>query len=416
MMLPGGDAPSDQPSDRGKPIVRLAARGDGATADGRFVVGAAVGDHVRFDGDRVTILPGPDHVTPVCRHFPDCGGCQLQHVSDAAYGDFVVDRIVRALGHAGVAIGQVMPLALSPPRSRRRASLRAVRRAGVLALGFNAEGSHRIVDITQCEVLTPALFTLIAPLRRLLNALVREGQGAGVTLTETDAGVDVLLANVVADGLDAIQRLTGFAAAQDLARLSVEGAQGVETVALARQPLLTFGGVVVAPPPAPFLQATREGEAALVAAVGDAVGDARRVADLFCGLGTFALPISKTARVVAADAAGPAVAALEAAVRQSGQHVATSHRDLFRRPLTAVELAVFDAVVFDPPRAGAQAQTAQIAASKVPVVVAVSCNPSTFARDAAILVEGGYRLDRLWPVAQFRWSTHVELVARFVRP
>jgi 23S rRNA (uracil1939-C5)-methyltransferase len=396
-------------------IVRLAARGDGATADGRFVVGAAVGDQVRFGADGVTIIPGPDHVAPVCRHFPDCGGCQLQHVSDAAYGDFVVDRIVRALGHAGVAVGTIMPLALSPPQSRRRASLRAVRRGGVLALGFNAEGSHRIVDIVQCEVLTPQLFALVAPLRRLLNALVREGQGAGVTLTATDTGVDLLLANVAADRRDAIDRLTGFAVAHDLARLSVEGTQGVETVAQARTPMLSFGGVVVEPPPAPFLQATREGEAALVAAVGEAVGNARRVADLFCGLGTFALPLSATARVVAADAAGPAVAALEAAVRQSGRRVVTAHRDLFRRPLTAAELTAFDALVFDPPRAGAQAQAVQIAASKVPVVVAVSCNPSTFARDAAILVEGGYRLDRLWPVAQFRWSTHVELVARFVR-
>ena len=396
-------------------IVRLAARGDGATADGRFVVGAAIGDQVRFDGDQVTIIPGPDHVAAVCQHFPECGGCQLQHVSDAAYGDFVVDRIERALGHGAVAPGMMMPLALSPPRSRRRASLRAVRRGGVLALGFNAEGSHRIIDILQCEVLTPRLFTLIAPLRRLLNGLVREGQGAGVTLTETDSGVDVLLANVAADRRDAIERLTGFAVANDLARLSVENAQGVETVALARQPLLSFGGAVVAPPPAPFLQATREGEAALVAAVCEAVAGARRVADLFCGLGTFALPLSATARVLAADAAGPAVAALEAAVRQSGRHVVTAHRDLFRRPLTAAELNAFDAVVFDPPRAGAQAQAVQIAASKVPVVVAVSCNPSTFARDAAILAEAGYRIERLWPVAQFRWSTHVELVARFVR-
>ena len=398
-----------------EPIVRLAARGDGATADGRFVVGAAIGDHVTFDGDRVTIIPGPDHVTPVCQHFPDCGGCQLQHVSDAAYGAFVTDRIVRALAHAGILAPSPNPLALSPPRSRRRASLRAVRRGGVLTLGFNAEGSHRIIDIIQCEVLTPQLFALLAPLRKLLNGFVKEGQGAGITLTATDTGVDVLLANVAADRIDAITRLTRFAADHDLARLCVEGVDGVETVALARQPLLSFGGTIVAAPPAPFLQATREGEAALVAAVTDAVGKAKRVADLFCGLGTFALPLAETARVVAADAAGPTVAALEAAVRQTGRPVVTQHRDLFRRPMTAAELAAFDAVVFDPPRAGAQAQATQIAASKVPIVVAVSCNPSTFARDAAILVEGGYRLDRLWPVAQFRWSTHVELVARFGR-
>ncbi len=397
------------------PIVRLAARGDGVTADGRFVLGAAIGDHVRFYGDAVVIEPGPQHVTPPCRHVPDCGGCQLQHITDAAYAAFVSDRIVRALGHAGVVAEHVAPVAMSPPKSRRRASLRAVKRGGRLTMGFNAEGSHRIVDIEQCEVLAPELFALIAPLRLLLKAAIAEGQGAGVTLTASDTGIDVLLANVVAERLDQIERLTDFAAKHDLARLSVEGAHGVETVAMARTPMLAMGGVPVALPPAPFLQATREGEAALVAAVRMAVGDAKRVADLFCGLGTFALPMSAQAKVMAADAAGPAVAALAASARQHGRNVVTAHRDLFRRPLTATELNAFEAVVFDPPRAGAQSQTGALAASDAPVVVAVSCNPSTFTRDAETLQKGGYRLKRLWPVAQFRWSTHVELVAEFRR-
>ncbi len=396
-------------------IVRLAGRGDGVTADGRFVVGAAVGDRVRFEGDRVIIEPGPRHVTPPCRHVPDCGGCQLQHVNDADYCDFVVDRIVRALAPVGVVPGSVAPVALSPPKSRRRASLRAVKRGGKLMLGFNAGSSHQIVDLQQCEILLPELYNLLSPLRVLLKTALADGQGAGVTLTASDTGIDVLLANVAAVRLDAIERLTDFANANDLARLSVEGAHGIETVALARMPLLAMGGVPVALPPAPFLQATREGEAALVAAVQDAVGGAARVADLFCGLGTFALPLSARAKLVAVDAAGPAVAALDAAVRQYRRTLVTAHRDLFRRPLTADELGVFDAVVFDPPRAGAQAQAAALAQSKVPVVVAVSCNPSTFARDAEILLKGGYRLERLWPVAQFRWSTHVELVAKFVR-
>lgn len=400
-------------------IVRLAARGDGVTADGRFVIGAAVGDLVHFGPDGVRIEPGPRHVTPPCRHFPDCGGCQLQHIGDGDYADFVRDRIVRALAHAGVTPGEVLPVAMSPPRTRRRAALRAVRRGG-LVLGFNAEGSHRIVDIVQCEVLNPALFALVAPLRALLRAALAEGQGAGVTLTDSDSGVDVLLANVSAEGLERIERLSEFARAHDLARLSIEGAHGVETLVEARAPVLAMGGATVALPPAPFLQATREGEAALVAAVGEAVSGAgvagaRQIADLFCGLGTFALPLSGRARVTAVDAAGPAVAALQAAARAAGRQVATAHRDLFRRPLTPDELAGFDAVVFDPPRAGAPAQSAALAASRVPVVVAVSCNPSTFARDAERLVDGGYRLTRLWPVAQFRWSTHVELVAEFRR-
>nr|WP_310523718.1 class I SAM-dependent RNA methyltransferase [Polymorphobacter sp.] len=396
-------------------IVRLAARGDGVTADGRFVLGAAVGDTVRFDGDAVVVEPGPGHVAPPCRHVPECGGCQLQHITDAAYCDFVTDRIVRALAHVDVVAETVAPVALSPPKSRRRASLRAVKRGGKLTVGFNAEGSHNIIDIMQCEVLLPELFSLVSPLRALLKVALGEGQGAGVTFTASDSGVDVLLANVAADRLDQIERLTGFAAAHDLARLSVEGAHGVETVSLARMPMLAMGGVPVALPPAPFLQATRQGEAALVTAVTDAVGNSKRVADLFCGLGTFALPLSARAKILAADAAGPAVAALEAAVRQYRRPVQTAHRDLFRRPFTVAELGEFDAVVFDPPRAGAQAQSAMLAQSKVPVVVAVSCNPSTFSRDAATLVKGGYRLEMLWPVAQFRWSTHVELVARFRR-
>lgn len=399
----------------GSLIVRLAARGDGATADGRFVKGAAVGDRVRIDGGLIVVEPGPGHVDPVCRHVPECGGCQLQHVTDSAYCAFVSDRIVRALAHAGVDVGWMAPVALSPPRTRRRASLRAVRKGGALTLGFNAEGSHRIVDIEQCEVLEPELFGLVAPLRVLLRKALGEGQGAGVTLTASDTGIDVLLANVAAETVVQIERLTAFAAAHDLARLSVEGAHGVEIVTQARMPVLAMGGIPVGLPPAPFLQATRAGEAALVTAVGQAVGGAARVADLFCGLGTFALPLSARAKVVAVDAAGAAVTALEAATRQFQRGVETEHRDLFRRPLVAAELDKFDAVVFDPPRAGAEAQSLMLAASKVPVVVAVSCNPSTFARDAAILVKSGYQLAQLWPVAQFRWSTHVELVAEFRR-
>jgi 23S rRNA (uracil1939-C5)-methyltransferase len=394
-------------------IVRMAARGDGMTADGRFVPATVPGDRVRFDP--FEIAPGPDHATPPCRHFPDCGGCQLQHVTDPAYERWVAARIVAALDAARVAVGHVEPVALSPPRSRRRASLRAVKRGGTLTLGFNADASHRIVDMTECWVVTPGLFALVAPLRGLLAAALKDGEGAGVTLTESDTGVDLLLANVAARTLAEIERLNAFAAATDLARLSVEGPDGVETVTEARAPTLRFGGVPVTLPPAPFLQATREGEAALQTAVVAACGGAGAVADLFCGLGTFALPLAATAKVLAADGSASATAALSAAARMTGARMLVDHRDLFRRPLNAAELARFDAVVFDPPRAGAVAQVTELAASKVPVIVAVSCNPNTFARDAAMLIEGGYRLERLWPVGQFRWSTHIELVAKFVR-
>lgn len=395
-------------------IVRLAARGDGVTADGRFVPATVPGDRVRFDP--LTILPGPDHATPPCRHFPECGGCQLQHVTDAAYVRWVAARIVAALDAARVPVGAVEPVALSPPRSRRRASLRAVKRGGRVTLGFNADASHRIVDMHECWVLVPALFALVAPLRALLTAALTEGEGAGITLTDSDTGVDLLLASVGARTLAEIERLNDFSVLHDIARLSVEGTDGVETVVEARVPTLMFGGVPVALPPAPFLQATREGEAALVAAVTGATRGAPRIADLFAGLGTFALPLATAgAAVLAVEGAQSATDALASAARASGARVVVEHRDLFRRPLSRAELGRFDAVVFDPPRAGAVAQVTELAASKAPVIVAVSCNPNTFARDAAVLVEGGYRLERLWPVAQFRWSKHVELVARFGR-
>ncbi len=393
------------------PIVRLGARGDGITADGRFVPATVPGDRVRFDP--FELQPGPDHAIPPCRHFPECGGCQLQHVGDAAYSAWVSARIMSALDAAHVAVGDVEPVALSPPRSRRRASLRAVKRGGQLSLGFNADASHRIVDMRECWVLRPELFALVAPLRELLATLLRDGQGAGVSLTASDSGIDVLLAGVAATALADIERLTAFAATHDLARLAVEGEGGVEVLTEARPPVLRFGGVPVLLPPAPFLQPTREGEAALQAAVLEACAGAGSIADLFCGLGTFALPLAAGAKVYAADASGTAVAALTAAAR--GKPMLVEHRDLFRRPLAATELARFDAVVFDPPRAGAASQVALLAASTVPVVIAVSCNPNTFARDAMTLGEAGYQLGRLWPIGQFRWSTHVELVARFVR-
>lgn len=396
-------------------VIRLAARGDGVTSGGRYVNGVAPGDIVRFDGDAATIEPGPHHQAPPCRHFPECGGCQLQQVDDAAYAEWMTARILYSLETQGVVPGAVEPAHLSPPRSRRRASLRAVRRGRTLEVGFNAEASHRIVDMRECHILQPALFALVAPLRELLGPLIRDGQGGGVTMTLTDGGIDLLLSNIDPRPLAAIERLTAFAADHRIARLAVETSAGVEVVALAGEPFVTFDGVRVILPPAAFLQATRDGEAALQAAVLAMTRGAKACADLFCGTGTFALPLSRDARVHAADAAGPAVQALDEAARRARRPVTVEHRDLFRRPMRADELKRFDAVVIDPPRAGAKEQVAELAKSAVPVIAAVSCNPNTFARDAGLLVAGGYRLARLWPVGQFRWSTHVELAAHFVQ-
>jgi 23S rRNA (uracil1939-C5)-methyltransferase len=391
----------------------MGAKGDGTTLGGFFVAGAVPGDIVAADG---TILQrGPNHVAPACRHFGQCGGCQIQHVADPAIADFARDRVLQPLARLGIVPTSVIPVHMSPAGARRRAAMRATRTQGAVRLGFNAEGAHSLVDMQECPVLHPQLFALVAPLRQLLAPHLKERSAIGITMTLTDSGVDLLLANLQANSLPLIEGLTEFASAHGLARLSVEGPMGVETLVAAGDPAIRLGGVLVTLPPAAFLQATADGEAALVEAVTAIIGGAGQVADLFAGSGTFALPISRTAKVEAVDGAGPPIRALEAAARRAGRPVTVQHRDLFRRPLTAAELAPFDAVVIDPPRAGAIAQTEQLAASKVPVIAAVSCNPATFARDAERLGGGGYTLHRIWPIAQFRWSTHVELVGEFRR-
>lgn len=381
-------------------IVRLAARGDGVTADGRFAAMSAPGDLLAPDG---TVTPGPHHVQPPCRHFPDCGGCQLQHVDDVAYAGFLKDRIASALEAQGVAVPDILDPHLSPPRSRRRAALKA---AGG-SIGFNAEKSHRIVDMRECHILRPELFALVAPLRRLLPGR------AGIVLTLADQGVDVLLDGVVVDGLAATEAMGAFAAEQGLARLAIDDGYGPQTLWEPEPVTVTLGGVPVPLPHGAFLQATGDGEAALTEAVRKAVGDAKLVADLFAGLGTFSLALE--GRIYAAEGARDAALALKSAAGRAGRQIFVDHRDLFRRPLDTAELNRFEAVVIDPPRAGAKEQTPLLAASGVPRIACVSCNPSTFARDAKLLVDGGYRLDWIRPVGQFRWSTHVELAGCFTR-
>jgi 23S rRNA (uracil1939-C5)-methyltransferase len=387
-------------------IVRVAARGEGVTAGGRHVPLAAPGD--RVDGDAV--VPGPHHQSPPCRHFPACGGCQLQHLDDESWAQFLTDRIAGALAAQGLS-APIRPPALSPPNSRRRATLHAERRDGRVRIGFSEARSHALVDIVECHILRPELFALVAPLRRLLGGLAWKGR-ATIDLTVTDQGVDLLLSGVSADDLASAERLTAFAESHNLARISLDPGFGAETRWEPQPVTVTLGGVPVGYPPAAFLQATAEGEAALVAAAREAIGPAALTADLFAGLGTFALALP--GKVYAGEAARDAILSLKAAAARAGRTVFAEHRDLFRRPLTIGELDRFEAVVLDPPRAGAREQIAQLAAAQ-PVIAYVSCNPSTFARDAQTLCEGGYRLDWVQPVGQFRWSTHVELAARFSR-
>ena len=392
------------------PIVRIAARGDGVSASGKHVAFAVPGDVVADDG---SLVEGPGHQVPPCRHFPECGGCQLQHLTDAAYADYCASRVAGALAQHGIE-AELRPAHLSPPRSRRRTSLRAIRAGGSVQIGFNAAGSNRVVDMRECHVLDPRLFALVAPLRGLLATMMTPKRAAEVRMTLADQGVDLMLGGVSAEGLAAAEALTAFAERHGLARLSIDEGYGAEPRYEPSPVTATLGGIPVALPQGAFLQATADGEAALVAAVQKAVGEAKRPLDLFAGLGTFALSLD--GQVTAAEASRDAVLALKSAAGSARLPVTADHRDLYRRPYDRAELAAFDAAVLDPPRAGAAEQVRELAASSVPRIAYVSCNPATFARDAeTLVVGGGYRLEWAHPVGQFRWSTHVELAAAFVR-
>ena len=390
-------------------IVRIAARGDGVTASGRYAALAAPGDRLRADG---TLEPGPNRQEPPCRHFPECGGCQLQHVTDDAYRLYLMERVVGALAQHGLQT-EIRDPHLSPPRSRRRATLRALKAGQGVLIGFNAARSKRIVDMRACHILRPELFSLIEPLRRLLAGPLRVSGVAEIGLTLADQGVDVLLSDVETQGFEAAEALSQFAEEQGLARLSIDDGYGIETRYEPLPVTVTLSGVPVVLPTGAFLQATADGESALVDAVREAVEGSNRCADLFAGIGTFALALG--GQLTAAEASRDAVLTLQMAARRAERMLTVQHRDLYRRPFAVSDLSAFDAVVLDPPRAGAEQQVRQLAASSVPRIAYVSCNPATFARDAAILAAGGYRLDWARPVGQFRWSTHIELAARFSR-
>ena len=386
-------------------IVRIAARGDGVTSSGRHVPFGVPGDAVLDDG---ALAFGPHHQEPPCRHFPECGGCQLQHSDDEAYRGYLASRVETALAQHGISTEIRAPY-LSPPNSRRRASLKALQVGQSVLIGFNAEQSHRIVDMRECHILRPELFSLVEPLRQLLNGMLHPKRIAEVQLTLIGGGaVDLLFKGVPAGRLSEIEQLTSFAMDHDLARLSVDRGLGPDTIYEPQPASVTLAGFPVAFPHGSFLQATEDGEAELSACVQEAIAGAGRVADLFSGLGTFALAARAS---YAAEASRDAAAAL----KRAASNMTVEHRDLYRRPLDARELKDFDAVVLDPPRAGAEEQVKQVSKSSIQRISYVSCNPATFARDASILVDGGYSLLWVEPVGQFRWSTHVELASCFIR-
>ncbi|AWK87874.1 class I SAM-dependent RNA methyltransferase [Azospirillum thermophilum] len=429
-------APAAEPRVLDLTIGEIGARGDGiAEAEGTriFVPLTVPGDRVRVrvaepastrgEGLRAELLdllePGPGRAEPACGHFGRCGGCTLQHLDDSGYAAWKVGLVRGTLSRVGLGGVPLEPLSRTPRGARRRARFAALKRGGRVWFGFNERMSHRLADLADCPVLTPRLTALIAPLRDLLAGVLPDGGACDVVASDLEGGIDLLLVGPRSLDRAARDRLVSFGE-DAVARISwqADDRGSPEPIAHRRPAAVRFAGVPVTPPPGAFLQASAEGEAALVTAVtravGEAVGQAGRVADLFAGIGTFALPLARSAAVHAVEGDAAAVAALGKAV--AGQRLTVERRDLFEAPLSAKELSRFDAVVFDPPRAGAAAQAEALAQSKVPLVVGVSCNPATFARDARTLVDGGYALSRVYPVDQFLWSAHVELVGVFRRP
>ena len=411
-------------------ILRIASKGDGVTASGRFAWGAAPGDILHADD---TLEWGPHHVEPPCRHFGRCGGCQLQQLDEESLRAFVEARVANASASQDLGAEHIAPPHLSPPGTRRRASLRAESSGGRIVIGFREAKSHRLVELEECHVLAPELVSLLGPLRKLLIMMgkaapaKKSGKGkpgkhqqprmaADIEMTLVEQGVDLGVKGLTAEGLAATEAMLAFAQEHGLARLTMDGGYGFETVWEPVPVTVKLGEVSVPFPPGSFLQATLDGEQALVGAAREWLEGAPTVADLFAGLGTFAFALAGPAtKVLAAEAARDVHLACKAAADRAQLPVFAMHRDLFRNPLQPDELDKFAAVVLDPPRAGAREQVEAIAQSDVERVVYVSCNPSSWSRDAARLVEEGSRLVELRPVGQFRWSTHVELASLFVR-
>ncbi len=363
------------------------------------------------------VSPSEHRAEPACRHFGRCGGCSLQHMAVDKYEDWVMARIRTALGHHGLGDASLVPPVTSPPESRRRIALKALRTSRGVLLGFHERLSHHLVDVKVCPVARPTLVSLFRPIRDLLSDLLPMRAVAGVTLTETATGIDMLLSGIGDPDLQAREKLAAFANRYDLAALHVAQDGFVDPLAIRRAPMMDFAGIKAPLPPGAFVQATKEGEEALRKAVTDWTAQALRCIDLFAGIGTFSLPLALTMVVDAVEGARPLVdAMIKGAARETGlKEFNAVHRDLFRRPLTPAELAAYDVVVIDPPRAGAVAQSEALAASSVDRVIFLSCNPNTFARDARILVDGGYQLLEIRPVDQFLWSSHIELAALFQR-
>lgn len=403
-------------------IEKLGHRGEGVARDGDrrvFIPYALPGETVAAEingehGCLVEIVtPSPQRVAPICPHYAQCGGCAVQTLAFDAYAQWKRGLVETALRNAGLSL-DIGPLIDAHGAGRRRVTFHARMERGVARIGFMAARSHDIVEIDACPLLVAELAGALAAARALAQILASRGKPLDLSFTATPEGMDVDLRGPGPLEEHETRALIAAAKTHDLARLSNHG----RLVALRAAPWVEIGRARVPLPPGAFLQATQAGEAALANEVLAATKDAKRVADLFCGLGAFALRIAENARVSAYDNAAPAIDAMLAGARGAKglRPLEGAARDLFNRPLTAMELNEFDAVVFDPPRAGALMQAQDIARSQVRTVVAISCSAQSFARDAAILLKGGYLPGAVAPVDQFRFSPHVEIIAVFSRP
>jgi 23S rRNA (uracil1939-C5)-methyltransferase len=399
-------------------IERLGAQGDGLaqgpegplfvpfTLPGELVKVAAEPGEPRAEALAI-LEPSPERIAPVCQYFGTCGGCALQHMDTGAYLAWKREQVIAALASRGLDV-PVEEVRAVPLASRRRATFTLGRTARGLAFGYRAARSHAIVDIAACPVLSSSIAGRLLKLKSALAPPLGSKREARVTVTEAEQGLDVVVEGLrPSAGLFA--KLAAAGARIGAARITIDG----ESVILAGEPSVTLSGAQVRLPLGAFLQASRESETILVGLVKEGMGHAKRVADLFAGIGTFTFALAGGAEVDAFEQDEEAIAALAGAARTTPKlkPVRTFSRDLFRAPLSPRELARYDAVVLDPPRSGARAQAEALAASQVPKVVMVSCNPGTCARDLRILVDGGYRITRVVPVDQFLFSPHIELVA-----
>lgn len=402
-------------------ISHMGGRGDGVAetdAGPVFVAFTLPGERVGadVDGKRAALLeiiePSKQRVQPLCPHFTVCGGCAVQHWHDDAYGAWKRGIVEAALKHQGIS-APVGNLIDAHGSGRRRVTLHVQSIKGQVMAGFMQARSHRLLDLDRCPILVPALENATQIARRLAAPWGRRRKPFDIRITATATGLDCNIQILDDVGLDTRLELADCANDLDLARVTVAG----DSVLERRPPTIHCGLAKVTLPPGGFLQATHAGEEILTALVVKHAGAARRIADLFCGIGPFALRLAQNAAITAADNDAAAIAAIDEAARHTNglKPLRAEVRDLFQNPYSAGELASYDAVIFDPPRSGARKQAFEIAASAVPTVIAVSCAPQTFARDAVVLIDGGYRLQRVTPVDQFKYSSHVELVALFTK-